>query len=490
MTSPYRLRRSLQLRLDPQGRTLLRDPDLKRAMRLGDIDSRLCHALRDRDNTSVSALSDHLGRPVEEIARRLTALARMYLLDGERSRQRLELQEQRQRFEQELRRPAAEVPLHWPLGLDPPRHGCVATGDCCSASFLGPVTAVDRARLEGLGPAVRSIAFEQIEFRGVDYLGMARSEGRCQQQNEEDLCDIHAVHGMDAKPVACRRFPLRFHRSPAGVHVSLLMACGGYHEARPAASPWPSREREVRGLLGEGAVAVNVVVPFEWSAGVPVESSLWWQMREQWFELESDYGADHRGWLAAVLALFESGLQQRETELSEGPEVTWLAASHGLAETLSDLEKGASMYELDSIGAYGAELDERIEALAASGEVADSERLARFRLGLDAQLQGLAVGPRGRREISEEASRHLIDIVANDLALQVAIGHLDAGLSNLVRRVLLCDALSCALSIEEGVEVVQARHTTAALKVVYRCEPELTALASCQRRQDSPSSGV
>jgi hypothetical protein len=246
----------------------------------------------------------------------------------------------------------------------------------------------------------------------------------------------------------------------------------------------------VRTLIGEGAVAVNVAVPFEWSAGVPVEASSWWQLRRECFDLETAHRTDHRRWLAAIIAHFEGGLARREAELSEGPAITWLSASHGLADALAVVETGATMYEPEDIRRYCAALDQRIEALAGRGEQSDSDRLARFRLGLIAQQRGLAVNRRGRQAVSDEAARHLLDIVANDLAIQVAIGHLDAGLSNLVRRVLLCDALACALSIEDGVESVEARHTTAALKVVYRCEPELTALASCQRRDDSFSHGV
>ncbi len=82
--------------------------------------------------------------------------------------------------------------------------------------------------------------------------------------------------------------------------------------------------------------------------------------------------------------------------------------------------------------------------------------------------------------LTPDARQHLNDIVANDLPVHVVLGELDAGLANLTRRLLLAQGVATALALLAGEAQIAARHTTQALHVVYRSEPELTWLGQLQ----------
>ena len=278
---------------------------------------------------------------------------------------------------------------------------------------------------------------------------------------------------MAAKPVPCRQFPLRFHRSPRGVHVSLLLACAGYDRAREAAGTWPEREAEVRGLLAEGAAAPAVAVPFELAAGVPMAAKQWWQLASRWSALARQWPGDVRGWLAAVIDDFEALLANLEGRLREGGAVVWAPATTGLAQALrvpADLP-----FDPEVVVEHGLELVERSQALAQDSP-ADAKRLGLLAHAFEALLEGRAMVPRGMSPATEGAGQHLADVVANDLPLQVALGHVDAGLASLARRLLLVDALACHLTAGQGHAETDTHHTTAALACVTRSEPDVVAL--------------
>jgi hypothetical protein len=72
--------------------------------------------------------------------------------------------------------------------------------------------------------------------------------------------------------------------------------------------------------------------------------------------------------------------------------------------------------------------------------------------------------------------RHLCDVVANDMQAHVVLGHLDAGLRTLTRRLLLTEAVACSLASRDGRAQVSAQDSTRALHVVYRSEPDIAGL--------------
>ena len=493
---------------------MLRDRSLRRALRLGDRDARVVRLLADGRGCGFAALVAALGDP-DEVRTRLSALARLYVLAGERATTRLSLVQEAAEFAATLAAAAAApeaaagtVPVHFPPGRDPPRHRCVATGACCSASFLGPMSDNDRIRVSGLRLGARARvsdgadALESVEFQGQELWGMRRIGGDCVALGDDNLCDLHAEHGYDIKPIPCRQFPLRFHRTPWGLHVSLLLACEGYDRARGEADAWSTREQEVRAFLAEGAHVPASALPFEWSAGVPASVAETRGLLDallQGFDTDiaapadpltpetAEYTADPRALLATVVRSFEAATLARAAALSEGEEVAQVAAAGLATAGLADaLEGDAPWFDVTGLAAHKARLAARATALADRDEPADVTRLGRFATGLDALIDNAQAAPRGAFRLSELARRHLLDVVHNALPAQIALGQLDAGLANLARRLRFVEALACALSAADGASEVTARHTTLALKVAYRSEPDITALsASWVRRADA-----
>ena len=486
----YRLRDGLAVTRSPGGFWQVEDEELRRAVRLGDADAALLQAIDGRSVTAAD-LRARLGHDDAELKRRLSALARLYVLDGSRSRQRLELQDARFDFADQCKTSAHKETLEWPLGRNPPQHGCVATGTCCTVTFLGPLTHADRVRVEGLVFRARRAVddaeqlFEDVDLDGKHYLGMAHdaASGRCVAQREDLLCDIHAEHSLESKPVACRQFPLRFYRSPQGVHVSLLLACDGYHRSRDAAQPWASREPEIRQLLHEGASWVRMAVPLEWSAGVPVPVAQWWPLRAALFEREPEDASQVHAWLADVLHVCEERIAQDAAALAEGPEVAW---PRTLGRWIPALARPWTLYDADDAEAHAGSIAVRAGDLRRRRMKADADRLTEIAAGLRAQCEGLRLErPSGASDepglpkpmpATPAAWRHLADIVANDLQVQVVLGQLDAGLMALVRRLLLAEALACWSARKRGSAVVETTDTTRALHAVYRSEPDLGKL--------------
>lgn len=474
----YQLRSAL--RLDRQdGQWLLHDQQLGRTVRLGDLDAKLVRALEK--GATRQQLVTATGLAAAEVLRHLQGLARLYLLQGRRSQRRIALHAERKAFAEQCNQPTAAEPLEWPLGRQPPQHGCVGTGGCCGGSFLGPLSQGDRQRVSGLAFGSKrrfqpgEPVFETVAFAGREHTGMSRAtpQGQCVAQGEDRLCDIHREHGAVAKPAACQLFPLRMHRSPRGIHVSLLLACDGYHTSRDAAQAWAERAPELRGLLQAGAPVVRMAVPLEWRAGVPASVDAWWILRNQLYALESE-ARDPHAWLAAVLRHVHAHSEAEEAALREDPE---LAVPGDLARLAEAVLAPTRLYDPAAADDHAASLEARAADLARRGHQADAARLRDLAAGLRAQIAGEALQPHGTWQASAAARQHLVDIVANDLQLQVVMGQLDAGLHNLARRLLLAEALACALARRAGRDCVSSHDTTRALHVVYRSEPDLTALA-------------
>jgi lysine-N-methylase len=103
---------------------------------------------------------------------------------------------------------------------------CHSCGDCCR-SYAVPVTAEERARIEGQKwdsqPDMQQVAL--FTRRGHEYHLAHRPDGACVFLGADNKCRIHAAHGAAAKPLACRIYP--FMLVPAGDHwnVGLRMAC-------------------------------------------------------------------------------------------------------------------------------------------------------------------------------------------------------------------------------------------------------------------------
>lgn len=466
----YRLRAGVRLVRDAAGRAVLQDRDFRRGLRLGPDDARLVAALAGKGGRA-DELRRALGAAAAELEVRLSALARLYVLDGPRAALALQLQHPPPPALASL---ADSIPLHWPGGVDPPRHRCVSRGACCSSSFLGPMTGPDRVRVEGLRMGARSRvrdgvdAIELLDHAGQTYVGMARVGGRCVAQGDDALCDIHAEHGMATKPVPCRQFPLRFHRSSRGLHVSLLLACEGYAEGRAEQrDPWPSREAEVRTLLAEGAQAVTVAAPGLLSLGVPAADAAFWGVVDAMVAASEAAADAFAALVAATEVLHVRALAHAET-LREGPQVSTPARVGDLAPMVAGVGWDRDVLEQQAAGLRGRAAD-----LAGRDEPADARRLDR----LAAVIVRLGDPALAEVELDAVAARLLRDVVANDLPAAVAVGPLDEGLLALARRLTVASTDARMRAQEAGRRRADGADATLALKLVARSEHDVAALA-------------
>ncbi|HMP59709.1 MAG TPA: YkgJ family cysteine cluster protein [Gemmatales bacterium] len=123
---------------------------------------------------------------------------------------------------------------------------CHACGHCCT-DYQVPVTAEERARImaqgwesepdfQGVPLFVRASPWWQFWRR--DYRLNQRAGDRCVFLNEKGLCRIHAQHGFETKPLACRLYP--YILVPAGkeYRLSMRFACPSVaaNRGRPVAA--------------------------------------------------------------------------------------------------------------------------------------------------------------------------------------------------------------------------------------------------------------
>jgi lysine-N-methylase len=115
------------------------------------------------------------------------------------------------------------------LALVGERYTCTGCGDCCRGWSV-PLLPGEAERFSALGagviPAERlRAAIHSARGGGVAVEALSGAGGRCAALADDDRCLVHAAHGSDAKPLACRLFPFTFVSTPTEVRVSLSFAC-------------------------------------------------------------------------------------------------------------------------------------------------------------------------------------------------------------------------------------------------------------------------
>jgi len=115
------------------------------------------------------------------------------------------------------------------LSLVGERYTCTGCGDCCrgwSVPLLPGEADRFRAYATALVPAERlKHAIHGARAGGSDVEALAGAGGACPALADDQRCLVHAEHGGDAKPLACRLFPFTFVATPTEVRVSLSFAC-------------------------------------------------------------------------------------------------------------------------------------------------------------------------------------------------------------------------------------------------------------------------
>jgi hypothetical protein len=116
---------------------------------------------------------------------------------------------------------ARGAPALRPLLVRPEaRFDCFGDGLCCTdIHALGPVTRAEKKHLDLIAPQslVRHKDLAAPVFR-------TQSNGACIHRSERG-CEVHATHGMKAKPTGCSRFPFGLMATPEGGRITTEHRC-------------------------------------------------------------------------------------------------------------------------------------------------------------------------------------------------------------------------------------------------------------------------
>ncbi len=95
----------------------------------------------------------------------------------------------------------------WRIHVDPEARGRIA-GSALEASVLDGTPHASSMQEEADGSVT-----------------MRRREGHCVYLQDDNLCGIHAVLGVECKPLGCRRFPFMIQPTPDGIVVGVSYFC-------------------------------------------------------------------------------------------------------------------------------------------------------------------------------------------------------------------------------------------------------------------------
>lgn len=109
------------------------------------------------------------------------------------------------------------------------RYTCTGCGDCCRGWSV-PLLHGEGERFRALAAALVPVerlkgAIHHARGGGGTVEALAGPGGCCPALADDQRCRVHAEHGGDAKPLACRLFPFTFVATPTEVRVSLSFAC-------------------------------------------------------------------------------------------------------------------------------------------------------------------------------------------------------------------------------------------------------------------------
>lgn len=150
------------------------------------------------------------------------------------------------------------------------RYACLACGRCCRTTSIS-LSEGEAKRLEsvpppGGGPSVMQLGTGAWRLR-------PRLDGACPYLGDDNLCALQRDHGYEAKPLACRLFPLSFLRTPGGLQVGLRFSCPAV--AAGAGDPLDPEDKGLVGLAEEtaevaGFPVLRDPVPFDRDRTLPL----------------------------------------------------------------------------------------------------------------------------------------------------------------------------------------------------------------------------
>lgn len=109
---------------------------------------------------------------------------------------------------------------------------------------------------------------------GIVVETLAGGDGQCPLLDEAQLCRIHAAHGGESKPRACRIFPLTFVATPTEVRVGLSFACPAVVDGE---GPFLEEQRgEIEALFASAVDGTRYLLRVGDSVALAKERSLSW----------------------------------------------------------------------------------------------------------------------------------------------------------------------------------------------------------------------
>jgi lysine-N-methylase len=138
-------------------------------------------------------------------------------------------------------------------------HGCT---DCCRGGLLIALSPVEKQRLEKQNwtPADRVDPTTMVVPEGSGFRLGHQDNGACVFLDPSGRCRIHAKFGEDAKPLACRLYPLVIH--PAGEKLVVGLRFGCPSAVANRGKPLLEQRSEIQSLA-------RLVVPGEYKQGSP-----------------------------------------------------------------------------------------------------------------------------------------------------------------------------------------------------------------------------
>lgn len=114
--------------------------------------------------------------------------------------------------------------LHFPPNT---YYSCTECGKCCSAPWRIQVDPPKAAQIR------ETEAYQSLTRKGYQPLAVLdeqfelarREDGSCFFLRDDNLCQIHAEKGLEAKPAVCQLYPFLLVATPEGYYVSLQFTC-------------------------------------------------------------------------------------------------------------------------------------------------------------------------------------------------------------------------------------------------------------------------
>ena len=164
------------------------------------------------------------------------------------------------------------------LSLVGERYTCTGCGDCCRGWSV-PLLPGEADRFRTLAAALVPVerlrgAIHGARGGGIAIEALSGAGGQCVALAADQRCLVHAEHGADKKPLACRLFPFTFVATPTEVRVSLSFACPAVidGEGPPVAEQRDEVERLYAAIAGspyrmsiDGEVALTESRKIAWS---------------------------------------------------------------------------------------------------------------------------------------------------------------------------------------------------------------------------------